>query len=157
MIRPNRLVSLALAALLSAPAAALAQNALPTTVSAAPGKTAQQRVEQRIRELQAQLQITPAEEAQWNLFATTMRENAAQMDRALTQRGRQYASMNALQNLQSYAELAQDHAQQLQKLAAAFGNLYDAMPEQQKRMADEAFRENTEKHIEKGKAGHKTD
>jgi len=36
------------------------------------------------------------------------------------------------------------HAQDLHRLVPAFKNLYNAMPEQQKRLADQAFRENAE-------------
>ena len=55
--------------------------------------------------------------------------------------------MNAVQNLQSYEQLAEAHAQRVQKLIPAFENLYNAMPEQQKQLADQVFRGNAEKHI----------
>ena len=45
-----------------------------------------ERVEARIKELHAQLRITPAEEPQWNEFAQVMRENARDMDQAFMQR-----------------------------------------------------------------------
>ena len=41
-----------------------------------PGANAEQRVEEHIKELRAQLQITPAEQPQWEQFANVMRENA---------------------------------------------------------------------------------
>ncbi len=163
MIPSNRLAPFALAALLSVPATALAQprqtaatqgtSTPPPAATAspmtAPGKNAEERVERHLRELHSQLQITPAEEPQWNEFASVMRENARDMDQAYMQRAQQFATMNALQNMQSYEQLAQEHAQHVQKLVPAFQKLYDAMPEQQKRVADQVFRANAERHIQK--------
>jgi hypothetical protein len=70
------------------------------------GKTAQERVEQRIKELYSQLQITPAERPQWDQFAQVMRDNARDMDRVHDQRTEQVRSMTALQNMQSYEQRA---------------------------------------------------
>jgi len=160
----NHLAAATFAALLALPGAALAQSAQPsaTQVTTPPppanttspmaghpvaGKNAEERVENRIKELHAQLHITPAEEPQWNQFAEVMRENAREMDQTLMQRGQQFSTMSAVQNLQSYAQLAEAHAQRVQKLIPAFENLYNAMPEQQKQVADQVFRGNAEKHI----------
>ena len=162
-IYSNYVASAALAALLSLPAAALAQSSQVTTPApqgAAPppaasspiaghpvaGKNAEERVEHRITELHAQLRITPAERQQWDQFAEVMRENARDMDQALIQRSQQFQSMNALQNMQSYEQIAEAHARHLQKLVPAFENLYNTMPDQQKRLADQVFRANAEQH-----------
>src|SRR6516162_2073244 len=158
------LTSVALVALLALPAAALAQSsqspaaqsttppppagaASPMTSHPVAGKTAEERVERYIKELHARLHITPAEETQWNQFAEVMRQNARDMDQAFIQRAEQFPTMNAVQNLQSYEQLAEAHAQRVQKLLPAFENLYNAMPEQQKQLADQVFRGNAEKHI----------
>jgi septal ring factor EnvC (AmiA/AmiB activator) len=171
-IQSNRLASAALAALLSLPAAALAQSSqvpTPTPQGAAPpaaassplaghpvaGKNAEERVEHRIDELHAQLRITPAERQQWDQFAEVMRENARDMDQAFIQRAEQFRSMNALQNMQSYEQIAEAHAQHLQKLVPAFQNLYDAMPDQQKRLADQVFRANAEQHQQSAIQSHR--
>ena len=160
----NRLALVALSGLLVLPGAALAQSSPSpgTQVTTPPppanttspmaghpvaGKNAEERVENRIKELHAQLRITPAEEPQWNQFAEVMRENAREMDQTLMQRAQQFQTMNAVQNLQSYGQLADAHAQRVQKLIPAFENLYNAMPEQQKQLADQIFRGNAEKHI----------
>jgi periplasmic protein CpxP/Spy len=160
---PTRLASFAMAALLFV-SAALAQPQQPAATQGAttqppaatsspmaghavPGKNAKERVERRIKELHSQLQITPAEEPQWNEFASVMRENARDMDQAFMQRTQQFATMNAVQNMQSYEQLAEAHAQNVQKLVPAFQKLYDAMPDQQKRLADQVFRANAERHI----------
>jgi periplasmic protein CpxP/Spy len=159
----NHLASVALAALLALPGAALAQSsqspaarpATPPPVGAGspmaghpvPGKNAEERVERYIKELHAQLHITAAEEPQWNQFAEVMRQNARDMDQVLMQRAEQFPTMNALQNMQSYEQLAEAHAQRVQKLIPAFENLYNAMPEQQKQLADQVFRANAERRV----------
>jgi hypothetical protein len=162
IIQSNHFASAALVALLSVPAAALGQSsqapvsvvpqgAAPPAAASSPmaghpvaGKNAEERVEHRINELHAQLRITPAERTQWDQFAEVMRENARDMDQALIQRSQQFQSMSALQNMQSYEQIAEAHARHLQSLVPAFENLYNTMPEQQKRLADQVFRANAE-------------
>ncbi len=78
-----------------------------------------------------------------------MRDNARQMDQTFMQRAQQYQTMTALQNMQSYEQIAEMHAQQLQKLVPAFEGLYNAMPEQQKKIADEVFLVKAENHAQK--------
>jgi phage-related tail fiber protein len=166
MILSNRLVPAALTALLSLPATALAQSsqapvsaapqgAVPPAAASSPmaghpvpGKNAQERVEHRITELHAQLGITPTERQQWDQFAEVMRENARDMDQVVMQRAQQVQSMNALQNMQSYEQMAEAHAQHVAKLVTAFKTLYDTMPDQQKRVADQVFRENAEQRAQ---------
>jgi protein CpxP len=159
LISSNRMIALAVAALLAAPAAALAQTAqtpaqAPSTTSSEAGKTASSgaaaRVEQRIKELRAQLKISPAEETQWNQFAQTMRDNARDMDQAVMERGQQFPSMNALQDMQSYEKIAEAHVQHLQKLLPAFQGLYAAMSPEQKHRADEVFRARAESRTQNG-------
>lgn len=159
----GRAAVIASVALLSLPGAALAQSsatppsaAAPSSATpaapAAPGAAAQpsapaqpntsaeQRVEARIKQLHAQLHITAAQESQWNQFAQTMRENARDMDQAVEQRAQQFPTMTAVEDMQSYEKLAEDHAQHLQKLIPAFQALYDAMSPEQKKTTDQVFR-----------------
>ena len=166
MIRSRDLAAVAVAALLSLPTAALAQSgqapatAAPTvtppatatsqtTAEPAPVKNAEERVERRITELRAQLHITAAEQQPWDQFAQVMRQNARDMDQVFVQRAQQYPSMTAVQNMQSYAQIAEVHAQQLQKLVPAFQNLYNSMSDQQKQAADQVFRANAENHAKR--------
>ena len=72
-------------------------------------------MEQRIKTLHSQLGITPAEQPQWDQFAAVMRDNARAMDQKLNERGTQFGSMNAVQDMQSYADLSAQHAQDMQK------------------------------------------
>ncbi|MGO9930304.1 MAG: Spy/CpxP family protein refolding chaperone [Steroidobacteraceae bacterium] len=96
-------------------------------------------VEQHIAALHAQLKITVAEEPQWKKVAETMRENAKDLDRAIDKRDATIASATAIDNLNSYADIAQAHANGVKKLASAFSGLYSAMSDDQKKQADEVF------------------
>ena len=144
-----RIIALAMTALLAAPAAVLAQSAKPPTQApsapapgagkAAPGGAAAG-IEQSVKELHAQLKITPAEEPQWEPFAQAMRDNARDMDQALTQHGQQSSSMNAVQDMEWQEKMAEAEVKHLQKLIPAFQNLYASLSAEQKRRADEIFR-----------------
>jgi len=52
--------------------------------------------------------------------------------------------MNALQNMQSYEQIAEEHAQHLQKLVPAF---------QQKQLTDQVFRMRIERAIQHARNG----
>ena len=96
-------------------------------------------VEQHITELRAQLKITSNEESQCKQVAETMRENAKELDHAIDARDATIASATAIDNLNSYADIAQAHANGVKKLASAFAGLYSAMSGDQKKEADEVF------------------
>jgi protein CpxP len=96
-------------------------------------------VEHHIMDLHAQLKITPAEELQWKQVAETMRENARELDRAIDKRDATIASATAIDNLNSYSDIAQVHANGVKKLASAFSGLYAVMSEAQKKQADLVF------------------
>jgi protein CpxP len=165
MFRSTYLASVAVAAVLALPAAAVAQPGTarsattappapaeatsPMSAHGVPGSNVEQRVEEHIRELHAQLRITPAEQPQWDQFANVMRDNARDMDQQFTARREQFSTMNALQNMQSYEKIADAHAQHLQQLVPAFENLYNAMPDSQKRLTDQVFLENAEAHAQR--------
>jgi len=136
-----------------APAAPPAAASPPMTPQPVPGKSMEERVENHIKQLYAQLHITPDEQSQWDQFAQVMRDNARDMDRAFVQRAQQYSTMNAVQNMQSYQAIAEAHAQHLQKLVPAFDNLYNAMPEQQKKLTDQVFRANAERRAAQSRHG----
>ncbi len=132
---------LALASLLASPMVAFGQSA-PAAGHSEAGilKNMSKDVDAHIAQLHAQLKITPAEETQWAAFAQVMRENAAQMDEAFTQRGQTLQTMDAVENLQSYALIAQIQSANMQKLAVAFQTLYASFPDAQRKVADGVFR-----------------
>jgi protein CpxP len=103
------------------------------------------RVEARITSLHKQLAITTAQQPQWDAFAQVMRDNAKSMDKSFETRGSRLASMNAADNMQSYADVAVAHAQDVQRLATAFQSLYGSFSDSQKQTADMLFRHDEHK------------
>jgi hypothetical protein len=98
-------------------------------------------VEQRITNLHAALKITPAQEAQWKGVAQDMRENAAAMDQLIAEtRTTPPQNMTAVADLQMYQKFAQAHVDGLKNMLSHFEVLYAAMPDAQKKIADEVFR-----------------
>ena len=144
----TRLVrSVALAALL-APSIGFAQSAVPTPPTAAaassspaPSAATQTAVDQRIRTLQSQLGITEAQMPLWTAFAQAMRDNAAATDALFTQRAGAVATMNAPDNMHSYAQIARAYADNTERLATAFDSLYASLSDTQKQAADTLFRQ----------------
>ncbi len=98
-------------------------------------------LEQRITALRAKLQITTAQEPQWNQFVQVMRDNAKRMDDTFQHRAQGIGAMNAEDNMASYAQVAMSHAQGMQNLVPAFHALYASMTDLQKRAADQVFRD----------------
>ena len=143
-----------LAATLSLPIAVLAQNPPACTVvrgtpkqttqsdtQRPAGQTTPDRVEQRIVDLHARLHITPDEQVLWDKFAQVMRDNAQHMRQTADDRAAKLNTMNASENMQSYAQIAMQHAQDVQNLASAFQPLYASFSPDQQRTADVMFRD----------------
>ncbi len=127
-----------------APAPAPGAATTPKAKIAAKPVSRAERVEQHITQLHTQLHITAEQQGAWDQFAQVMRDNAKNMDETLEHRGSTYASMNASENMRSYADISQVHAQDTQKLATAFQTLYGAMSDAQKKNADAVFRARSE-------------
>ena len=113
-----------------------AQLATPTSSA-----TTQAAVDQRIRALQSQLGITEAQMPLWNAFSQAMRDNAASTDALFTQRANAVASMTAVDNMHSYAQIARAYADNTERLATAFDSLYASLTDTQKQAADTLFRQ----------------
>lgn len=129
----------------SSPAATLPMTAVPGAPVTAPAQTARGRqealrVDQHLADLHRRLRITPAEQRQWDLFAQTVRENAVRMDQLFAARAGA-ATLNAVEDLRSYAGIAEAHAQDMQRLLPMFEALYGAMSADQRKLADTAFKE----------------
>lgn len=156
---------------LAAVAAGLLLNALPveaatasttgqTATQAAPnnGKTyltpeeRAKRTDARIKELHDKLGITGAQEARWAEVAKTMRDNEATISALIEERHREAQTMDALDDLQSYADITQAHADGIKKMIAAFEPLYDEMPGEQKKNADTVFNSFQGRGIKQDKA-----
>ena len=121
--------------------AASTPAAAPPSSSPAPSAATQAAIDQRIRTLQSQLGITEAEMPLWSAFAQAMRDNAAATDALFTQRAGAVATMNAPDNMHSYAQIARAYADNTERLATAFDSLYASLSETQKQAADTMFRQ----------------
>jgi LTXXQ motif family protein len=150
--------SFAAALLFAGPAFALDRTASPQLAQASPAtpapaqkppmkpkKSRVDRVEERIKQLHAELKITPAQEPAWDAVAQAMRDDAKAMEQAIEQR-HQAKSMSAVDNLKSYQAIADAHAQGLQKLVPAFQALYASMSPEQQKNADAVFRAARARH-----------
>ena len=97
------------------------------------------RVEQRITDLHAKLQITAAHQPQWDRFAMVMRDSARRMVSGFDARVEKLPTMTAPESMQSYATMAMEHATEMQKLVPAFTSLYATMSDAQKKVTDTVF------------------
>ncbi len=136
---------MAIAGLMAAAVLAAPPSFAQTAASAPAHQTRAERraetVEQRIAALHAALKITPAQEPAWEAVAQTMRENAAAIGKlASDSAARTRQGMTAIDDIQSYQQLAQAQADELKRLQAAFTTLYEGMPDEQKKLADRVFR-----------------
>lgn len=132
----------------------MAPPAAQTEAGPANQQNMEARVNQHIKDLHAKLQITAAEEPQWQKFAQTMRANARNMDQAFDNRIDQLQSMNALQNMASYSHIAEQHAKDVKALLPSFEALYASMPQSQKQNADQVFREDANRGAARAEAQH---
>lgn len=113
----------------------------------------QDRTELRIKDMHTKFMITPAQEEQWAKIAQAMLNDAKNMD-ALTQARVDHANdMTAVDNLKSYGEVAEAHAEGIKKLTPLFADLYAGMSDVQKKEADTLFRQGEHKHSHKKSNG----
>jgi periplasmic protein CpxP/Spy len=143
IVRSFAIAALMGATMLATPlSAARAQQTVAAQDQATAGatQTKGETVEQRITNLHAALKITPQEDAKWNAVAQAMRQNAASMDTLVaSDRTTPPQNMTAVEDLKTYQKFAQAHVDGLKNLISSFSTLYDAMPDAQKKVADEVF------------------
>jgi hypothetical protein len=106
--------------------------------------TGNDRVEDRIKAMHAKLGITPDQEAQWALVADVMRDNDKQME-ALAKTRAEKSNMTAVENLQSYGDITDEHADGIKRFTPVFAALYDEMSDAQKKNADAIFSHKAQK------------
>jgi LTXXQ motif family protein len=110
------------------------------------------RTEARIKDLHARLKITPAQEDLWNKVTQVMRDNAKTMDTLNQARFEKAKTMTAIEDLKSYSEIVQAHADELKNFIPVFEALYDSMSDDQKKDADTLFRHGEHKSHTKSKS-----
>ncbi len=123
--------------LMSTVAAAILFTVAPAMAAA---ETDEGRTEARIFDMHAKLKITAAEEDQWAKVAAMMRDNAKEMDQLTSARMKNAESMDAVDDLKSYGEIAEAHAIEIRNFTPVFATLYDSLSDSQKTEADEIFR-----------------
>jgi hypothetical protein len=97
-----------------------------------------QNVETNITTLHQRLQITPAQEAQFNAVANVMRENARTEANAPQQPP---AGASAVDDLRAYIRYSEIELAGLKKMLPALEALFATLSPTQKRAADAAFRQ----------------
>ena len=118
-------------------------SGIPTVRAADPVTTAPAigAVEKRITELHTKLQITADQETLWATVAQEMRDDEKAFHDAIQTREGKAASMTAIEDLNSYADMTALHASSMKKFVTVFTPLYTAMGADQKKNADTVFQE----------------
>lgn len=130
---------------------AVAAAALAVTITFAPSvalaakPSSEDRVEMRIKDMHAKLDIRQAQEDQWAKVAEVMRDNARSMDTLTKARHENAKTMTAVDDLRSYGEIADAHADGIKKFTPVFATLYADMSDAQKKEADTLFRHGPQK------------
>ena len=132
---------------LIAAAALVATLAFTPGVALAADKDAHEdRTEVRVKQMHAKLKITSAQEEQWGKVAQAMRDDAKTMDNLTQSRVARAKDMTAVDDLKSYGEIADAHADGIKKLTPVFADLYASMSDAQKKDADNIFRHGESDH-----------
>lgn len=134
----------------ASPAASSATSPAATAPLAhTPHDPSPEQLEEHITALHTQLHITKGQEKLWAPFAQDMRDNASRLHDAIEKRRADLPTMNATDNMQSYATLVAQRAQDMQTLNQAFVPLYATFSKKQKKNADALFRQGDEEHAER--------
>jgi periplasmic protein CpxP/Spy len=127
-------------------AAARVVAALVATITFASGPvmaakaSAEDHVEAHITSMHAKLKITQAQEGQWANVAQVMRDNEKAIEPLLKARKENAKTMTAIDDLKSYGEITDVHAEGIKKFIPVFATLYAGMSDVQKKEADALFR-----------------
>ena len=144
LTRSFAIASLTGAALIAgslAPATAQTPDSQKPPAAAAATSSKPETVEQRIATLKTALKITPDLEPKWTKVAQAMRDNASQMEKLVaTKRAIPPEKTTAVDDLKTYQEFTQARLDGLKNLTSSFKSLYDSMPADQKKNADQVFR-----------------
>ena len=113
------------------------------------------RLEHRISQLHDALKVTAQQEDQWKPVAQTMRDNEKALHELAKEKRAKVDTQTAVEDLAAYGEIAEAHAHAIKKLADVFGSFYAGLSDEQKKAADQFFRDHKH-HGEKqhGPANH---
>lgn len=131
--------ALALAAALSVAGVARAERpAAVQLAQAGPAGPPAMDVASQLSDLHNRLQITPAQQPQFDAFARVMQQNTQEMD-ALLQKEPPNQLRNAVEDMRATAQAAATEAAELQRLLPPFEALYGVLSADQKKTADQLF------------------
>jgi hypothetical protein len=99
-----------------------------------------------IAHLHEVFKITPAQENLFQKLADVMRADANTMSVLAEKRANGAKTMTAADDLKSYSEISEAHADGTRKMIPVFQALYDSMSDAQKKAADDEFREHYAAH-----------
>jgi len=102
--------------------------------------SAEDHVEAHITSMHARLKITQAQEDQWAKVAQVMRDNEKAIEPLMKARKENAKTMTAVDDLKSYGEITDAHADGIKKFTPVFATLYESMSDVQKKAADALFR-----------------
>lgn len=113
-----------------------------------------QLVDGRIAFLKTELKITPAQEAQWQQYASVMRQNAQSLDQAIaTARQHRGTAMNAVERLEVRGEFAKVSAENQARLLTALKPLYASLSPDQQQVANALMTRHMGEHHGEGHHG----
>ena len=135
---------LACLAIANLPAISLAAGAAGQSQNATSAPT--HGVDGLIAHLHEEFMVTPAQEDLFQKLAAVMREDADTMSALAKRRSDGAKSNSAVDDLKSYAEIAEAHAEGTKRMIPVFQALYDSMSDEQKKAADVEFREHYAAH-----------
>jgi protein CpxP len=116
-------------------------------------RSASERIEARLAYIQNALQITSAQQSQWDGFANVLRKHARAMDeriqqrRAQAQQGVAPPNVSAIERLERAQRITAERYNRLGEVIAAAKPLYDALSPEQKQAADQML-------ARRGRGGH---
>jgi len=123
-----------------AAAAFLATFAFASAPVMAAKASAEDHVEAHITKMHAKLKITQAQEGQWAKVAQVMRDNEKAVEPLIKARKENAKTMTAVDDLKSYGEITDAHADGIKKFTPVFAALYESMTDAQKKEANLLFR-----------------
>ena len=96
-----------------------------------------QLVDGRIAFLQAELKITPQQEAQWQPVAAAMRQNANALDQVIGSARQQRGAIDAVQRLTMREQFDKVRIENDERLLSAFKPLYASLSPEQQQIANQ--------------------
>jgi len=113
-----------------------APGAPPRQTETQPGPAGES--EAQIADLRKRLNITTAQQPQFDALAQAMRQNAQELD-ALVRQAQGKGKPNAVDAMRTAADFAEAEAAGMKRLLPPLQSLYDSLSDQQKRAADQVF------------------